>query len=65
MVVDHFLLMLTYALLVSVFFAVLWRRPRRDQLRLFLQLFFGMVGGALLLAWLMYPFPPGPPTPIP
>jgi hypothetical protein len=65
MVVDHFLLMLAYALLVSTFFAVLWRRPRRDRLRLFLQLFFGMVGGALLLAWLMYPFPAGPPTPIP
>ncbi len=65
MVVDHFLLLLAYALLVSVFFAVLWRRRRRDQLRLFFQLFLGMVGGALLLAWLMYPFPAGPPAPIP
>ncbi len=63
--VDHFLLMLVYAVLVSVFFALLWRRRRRDQVRLFLQLFLGMVGGALLLAWLMYPFPAGPPTPLP
>jgi len=65
MVVDHFLLLLTYALLVSVFFATLWRRQPREQVRLFLQLFGCMVGGALLLAWLMYPFPAGPPTPIP
>jgi uncharacterized membrane protein YfcA len=65
MPVDHFLLMLLYALLVSVFFALLWRRERHSRIKLFLQLFVGMVGGALLLAWLMYPFPGGPPAPIP
>ena len=62
---SHGLLMSLYALLVSVFFAVLWKRDRKQQLKLFLQLFLGMVGGALLLAWLMYPFPSGPPTPFP
>lgn len=61
---SHFLYMTLYALLVSVFFAVLWRRDRRDQLRLFLQIFIGMVGGGLLVAWLMYPFPFGPPAPL-
>ena len=65
MIVDHFLLMLLYALVLSLFFAVLWRRRRRDQVRLFLQLFLGMLVGGLLIAWLMYPFPSGPPTPIP
>lgn len=65
MPVSHGLLMSLYALLVSVFFAVLWKRDRKKQLKLFLQLFLGMVGGALLLAWLMYPFPSGPPTPFP
>jgi len=65
MPVDHFLLMVLYALLVSVFFALLWRRDRHARVKLFLQLFVGMVGGALLLAWLMYPFPSGPPAPIP
>lgn len=65
MAVDHFLLLLVYALMVSSFFTLLWRRQRRDRIRLFLQLFLGMVGGALLLAWLMYPFPGGPPSPIP
>lgn len=62
---SHFLLMVTYALVTSVFFAVLWRRERKERIKLFLQLFVGMVGGGLLLAWLMYPFPSGPPAPIP
>ena len=62
---SHFLLMVVYALLVSTFFALLWRRERRDRVKLFLQIFLGMVGGGLLVAWLMYPFPPGPPAPIP
>ena len=62
---SHFLLMVVYALLLSVFFSALWRRQRREQVVLFLQLFIGMVGGGLLVAWLMYPFPSGPPAPIP
>jgi len=62
---SHFFLMVLYALIVSLFFTALWRRERKEQIRLFLQLFLGMVGGGLLVAWLMYPFPPGPPAPIP
>lgn len=65
MLLSHGLLMFLYALLVSLFFAVLWKRDRRNQIKLFLQLLVGMAGGALLLAWLMYPFPGGPPTPFP
>ncbi|HVR11426.1 MAG TPA: hypothetical protein VMW75_25505 [Thermoanaerobaculia bacterium] len=62
---SHFFLMVVYALLVSIFFTVLWRRDRRAQVTLFLQLFLGMVGGGLIVAWLMFPFPSGPPAPIP
>lgn len=62
---SHFLLMVLYSLLVSVFFAALWRRTLREQVVLFLQLFFGMVLGGLVVAWLMYPFPSGPPAPLP
>ena len=62
---SHILLMTTYALLVSSFFALLWRSTRRGRTRLFLQLFLGMMAGGLLLAWLMYPFPLSPPAPIP
>ncbi|MBW8876778.1 MAG: hypothetical protein JF614_17585 [Acidobacteria bacterium] len=62
---SHFLLMVVYALIVSLFFTLLWRRERKEQVKLFLQIFLGMVGGGLLVAWLMYPFPSGPPAPIP
>ena len=62
---SHFFLMVLYALIVSLFFMLLWRRERKEQVKLFLQLFLGMVGGGLLVAYLMYPFPPGPPAPIP
>jgi cytochrome bd-type quinol oxidase subunit 2 len=64
-VLSHFLLMVLYALIVSLFFTLLWRRDRKEQIKLFLQIFLGMVGGGLLVAWLMYPFPSGPPAPIP
>lgn len=62
---SHFLLMVVYAFLISTFFAVLWRRQRKEQLRLFLQLFLSLVVGGLVIAWLMYPFPSGPPAPFP
>ncbi len=62
---SHFFLMVLYAFIVSLFFTLLWRRERKEQLSLFLQLFLGMVGGGLLVAWLMFPFPSGPPAPIP
>ena len=54
---SHFLHLLLYSTLVSAFFAVLVRRDRRDQIRLAAVLWAGMVGGALALALIMYPFP--------
>ncbi|HVR28271.1 MAG TPA: hypothetical protein VMS86_01955 [Thermoanaerobaculia bacterium] len=62
---SHFNLMVAYALLLAAFFAILWRRELREQVKLFLQIFLGLVVGAIALAWLMYPFPSGPPAPIP
>ena len=62
---SHFFLMVLHGLLIGLFFAVLWKRERPAQIRTFLQIFLGLVGGGLLIAWLMYPFPAGPPTPIP
>ncbi|MGE5234169.1 MAG: hypothetical protein ACM3OB_08655 [Acidobacteriota bacterium] len=62
---SHFVLMVVYALLISVFFAFLWRQTARERLKLFLQLMLGLVGGGLLIAWLMFPFPSGPPAPFP
>lgn len=60
---SHFLLMVLYAAMISLFFALLWRRAPREQGKLFLKIFLGMVGGGLALAWLMYFFPAGPPSP--
>lgn len=54
---SHLLNLVVYSGLVAAFFAVLVRRARRDQLKLGLILFAGMVGGALLLAYTMFPFP--------
>ncbi len=62
---SHILLMTAYAVLVSLFFGLLWRSERRGRTKLFLQIFLTMMGGGLLLAWLMFPFPGGPPAPIP
>lgn len=62
---SHFLLMLVHAFLVATFLGLLWRRERREQIKIFLQVFLGMIGGGLLVAWLMYPFPAGPPAPMP
>lgn len=62
---SHFVLMVVYALLISVFFAFLWRQTAGERLKLFLQLMLGLVGGGLLIAWLMFPFPSGPPAPFP
>lgn len=65
MLSTHFGLMVSYALVVALFFAGLWRRERKAQIRLFLQIFLGLVGGGLALAYLMYPFPSQPPAPFP
>mgnify|MGYP001282527929 CR=1 FL=1 len=62
---GHFLLMVFYAALVALFFALLWQDEPKARIKLFLQIFLGMVLGALAVAWLMYPFPSKPPAPFP
>lgn len=62
---SHFLLMVVYAAMISTFFALLWRRGRKRQIKLFLQMFLALVGIGVAIAWLMYFFPLGPPAPIP
>lgn len=54
---SHFLHMLLYSTFVATFMAVLVRRTVRDRVRLAAILWFAMVGGALVLAFIMYPFP--------
>ncbi len=55
--VDHFLILTLYALLVSLFFALLWRTQMRERMILFVKIFAALVAGGLAVAWLMYPFP--------
>jgi hypothetical protein len=54
---SHFVHMLLYSTLVSTFLAVLVRHDTRSRIRLGLTLWLAMVGGALALAYLMFPFP--------
>jgi len=54
---SHFALLLVFAFLVSLVFAVLMKDHPREQLRFGALLFGGFVATALVLGWLMYPFP--------
>lgn len=54
---SHFLHLLLYSSLVAVFFAVLLKNDRREQLKFGGMIWLAMVGGVLALAWLMAPFP--------
>lgn len=57
MIRSHFVHLVLYASLVAAFFAVLVRRRRAEQIRMFAWTWGGMIAGALLLAFLMFPFP--------
>jgi len=57
--------MTLYAAMLGLFFATLWRRERKAQIRLFLQIFGSLMLGAIALGWLLYFLPAGPPAPIP
>jgi hypothetical protein len=54
---DHIVLLIWHSLLISVFFAYLWRNEARGRRIMFLKTFLIMVLGGLLVGWLMYPFP--------
>lgn len=54
---DHFAVMLTFAGFVSLIFSVLMHDAPREQLRFGAIVFVSFIVVALLLSWLMYPFP--------
>ena len=54
---SHFVLLVIFSFFVSANFAVMMRDDVRDQAALGLQMFGGLVGAAIVLGWLMYPFP--------
>jgi prepilin signal peptidase PulO-like enzyme (type II secretory pathway) len=57
MMQSHLLLLVTFAFFVSLVFALLSRNEPREQLRFGGTLFAGFLVAALVLGWLMYPFP--------
>ena len=57
MLQSHIVLLLIFSLCVSVVFAALMREDTRAQAALAARMFAGLVGTAIIIGWLMYPFP--------
>ena len=54
---SHLLLLAIFAFFVSLVFAVLTKDDVREQVRLGGTMFAGFLAAAIVLGWLMYPFP--------
>jgi hypothetical protein len=54
---SHLALLAVFAFFVSLVFAVIAKDDARDQLRFGGMMFGGFLASALVLGWLMYPFP--------
>jgi hypothetical protein len=54
---SHLVLLALFSFFVSVVFALLMKEDVAAQLRFGGLLFAGFIGSALVLGWLMYPFP--------
>lgn len=54
---SHIVLLTVFAFFISLIFALLSRDDPREQLRFGSWLFAGFVTTAIVLGWLMYPFP--------
>jgi hypothetical protein len=54
---SHLLLMVLFAFFVSLVFAVISKDDVREQMRFAGTMFGGFMLAAIVLGWLMYPFP--------
>jgi hypothetical protein len=54
---SHLFLLVLFALFVSIVFSVIARDNAREQLKLGGLMLAGFIASALVLGWLMYPFP--------
>lgn len=54
---SHLLLLVLFAFFVSLVFAVIAKDDAREQARLGGLMFAGFVASAVVLGWLMFPFP--------
>ena len=57
MMQSHFVLMLIFSLCVSAVFAGLLREEPHEQVAIGLRMFGAMIAAALVLGWVMFPFP--------
>jgi len=54
---SHFLLLVLFSGFVSIVFALLLKNEAAEQVRFGGLLFAGFIAAAVVLGWLMYPFP--------
>ena len=54
---SHLLLLVLFSFFVSLVFALISKDSVQEQLRLGAMMFGGFVAAAVVLGWLMYPFP--------
>ena len=54
---SHLFLLALFAFFVSLVFAVIARDDAREQFKLGGLMFAGFVASAIVLGWVMYPFP--------
>ena len=54
---SHLFLLVVFAFFVSLVFAVIAKDAAREQLRFGALMFAGFIVSALVLGWLMFPFP--------
>jgi hypothetical protein len=54
---SHFVMLTLFAFFVSLVFAVIAKDDTREQLRFGGLMFAGFLVSAIVLGWLMYPFP--------
>ena len=54
---SHFLLLMLFAFFVSLVFAFITKDDLGEQMRFLGKLFAGFLVAAVVLGWLMYPFP--------
>jgi hypothetical protein len=54
---SHLLLLTVFAFFVSLIFAMIAKDDAREQIRLGGLMFGGFLLSAIVLGWLMYPFP--------
>jgi hypothetical protein len=57
MMQSHAVLMVLFAFFVSLVFALLSKDDPREQARFGGMMFAGFLAAAIVLSWLMYPFP--------